>query len=328
VTLVSVDQRIPPVRGLILLQNTKRKPYAPTDLKRWIRLNRVVYKTPKIDLLALGDRFEDLSALLEYAAREDTRLSLRTDCAVPPPTLGDLKKVGLFDVFLCPPTPAAAHLDGWFEASRDADLPMRLQLQAPFAEDFDIDELATRIRNAGVVAVNVTLSDPFIERPPCRDAAESKAVVDLMNAVVAALDAHGIEANLLNLPLCLVTEENLVRAVNTPQFFMDHQQYLKTSYDLVLLLRNHGPVVMGKILTSTLWRHTVGYALADDRLLNWLVNHPAAYARMAFWRKLTKHLRITRGVPKELGPPTKRFERQAERVRRQSAKALGPTCAA
>jgi len=327
VNLVSVEQRIFPLRGLILLQSAKGKPYAVADLKRWIRLNRIVYKTLKIDALAAGDRLHVLPELLEYAGREGVKLSLRTDCAVPPDGLTAFKEAGLFDVFLCPPTPEAAHLGAWFEAGREANLPVRLQLQAPFAKGLDAEGLAGRVAEAGVAAVNITLSDPFLERSPCRNAAESRATVDAMNALAAALDTRDVEANLLYLPLCLVRDENLVRAVNTPQFFMDHQQYTKKPYTMATRLTKHGPIVMGKVLASRLWLETVNYTPHDDRLLSWLVDHPARYARTAFWRKLTKHLRIARSVPKERDPSPEAYARELKRVRRRAAKTLGPICA-
>jgi len=327
VNLVSVEQRILPLRGLILLQNAKGKPFGVLDLKRWIRLNRLVHKTPKIDALAKGDRVAVLPQLLEYAARESVALSLRTDCTVPPAGLDAWRQAGLFDVFMCPPAPDAVHLDAWLEACRDAGLPMRLQLQAPFPKDLDVDALVERILEAGVAAVNIALSDPFFERPACRDKAGSQAAIDTMNALAAALDAGEVEVNLLHMPLCLVTPENLVRAANLPQFFRDHQQYALGAYDIASRLRNRGPVVMGKIVQSMLWRDTVSFSVQDQRLLSWLVNHPAYYARMAFWRKLTKHLRIARDLPEEREYSREDFEAELKRARKRDAKELGPVCA-
>ena len=324
--LISAEQRIYPVRGLLLLQSTKGKPYALLDLKRWMRLNRIVHKTPKMDALMMGDRFEVVPELLDYAAREGITLSLRTDCTEAPRDLVALKEGGLFDVFLCPATPQAEHLDAWFEACGEAGLPMRLQLQAPFPKALDVEGLADRIAAAGVVAVNVALADPFSERPSCRDKAESQATVDVMNALAAAIEARDVESNLLFLPLCLVREENLIRAVNAPQFYRDHQQYAQGSHVLAVQLRRHGPIVLGKILLSRLGRDTLRWTPYDERLLNWLVHHPAYYIRAAFWRKLTKHLRVARSTPRERAFSREEYERELARHQRQVGRQLGPVC--
>ena len=316
-----------PLRGLVLLQDKKGRFYPILVLKRWIQLNHVLYKALKVDALAVGDVPSLFPELLEYAAHERVKLSLRIDCAVPPRDLPALKTAGLFDVFLCPPSPEAPHLDAWMDGCRAAGLPIRMQLHAPFAKGLDVAALTGRIARAGVTAVNVALHDPFCERPPCRDAVESQTVIDTMNALVSALDANDIEANLIGLPFCLVREENLCRAVNSIQFHMDHQQYIRASYAMAKTLRNRGPILAGMILQSLLWRDTVEFTPQDERLLNWLTHHPALYVRLAFWHKLTRHLRLFRSVPKELDPSPEAYQRELKRVHARTARELGPDCA-
>ncbi|HOZ47291.1 MAG TPA: glycosyltransferase [Candidatus Hydrogenedentes bacterium] len=325
--LVRADQRIFPLRGLVLLQNRHGLPFAIVDVKRWIRLNRAAHKALKLDVFAACDRFHALQELLETATREDVRLSLRTACEAAPKKLADLKDKGLLDVFLTPPDVTAPHLDAWFDAGREAGLPMRLQLHAPFPKDMDPTALADRIAKAGVAAVNVALADPFTERPPCRGKADSEATIGFMNAVVRALDARDVEANLLRVPFCLVEPHRWPHAVNQPQFFMDHQQYAKMPYLLAMRLYGRGPVIVSKYLQSMLRRETLSRTPEDERLLNWLNHHPAYYARMAFWRKVTKHLRIAGSVPKELDPSPEKYYRDAKRETRRRRKEMGSICA-
>jgi len=323
-----VEERVFPVRGLVLLQNAKGKAHRAPALKRWTRYSHIVLKTPKIDLLARGDRFAVLPELLEFAAREDMRLSLRTDCSTPPCDVHALGAGGLFDVFLCPGDPEADRLVPWLDTCREAGLPVRLQVQTPFRPSFDAEAFADLVANAGVVSANVTLWDPFLERPPCRGEDDSRATVEAMNALAAALDARDVESNLLRLPLCLVAEENLVRAVNLPQFHVDHQQYAKAAYSMARHLRRHGPIVLDKVILSLLWRETLSFTPQDERLLNWLLGSPARYIRLAFWRKLTKHWRLLRSVPKERAVPTReQYERELARARKVEASTLGSQCA-
>ena len=88
--LDALRRRIPPVRGLIVTHNVKRKPFAPIDLKRWLRLSRTAYVTPKIDVRSDGFNAGLMLDLLDCASAVDTRLSLRTGCAEPPEHLDAL----------------------------------------------------------------------------------------------------------------------------------------------------------------------------------------------------------------------------------------------
>ena len=50
--LIRFEQRVPPVRGLALACNRRGRAYSDLALKRWIRLNREVFKTTKVDVFA------------------------------------------------------------------------------------------------------------------------------------------------------------------------------------------------------------------------------------------------------------------------------------
>ena len=294
------DKRIRPVTGLVPAQNAKGKPFRPLDLMRLVRLNRTVYKTDKIDILAGKTQVDRLPDVLEYARDLDATITLRTDAVSPPANLEALKDEGLAGVFLCPRELSQLQLDAWHEVSGRLELSMRLQLQPPFPLDPDIDVLADRIASAGVNVVNVALADPFQAPYRCKDGAESRRTLDQIAALVRALDARDIEANLLGVPFCMVDEDIRPFTLNAAQFFRDHQQYHKLSYDLAQMLHARGPVVAGKILLVLLAQYTHWRNPVDTKLYPWLVFKPWLNVRMAFLRRLTRHMRVLRSTPRAL----------------------------
>lgn len=306
-------QRIPPRRGLVTIHNAKGARLDATDVNRWIRLNRLAFGVHKVDVLAYGEVPDYALAFPTYARTPllDERhrslefdVSLRSDCTAAPPQDDALNKRGLFDAFLCPPTEDAPHLGAWFDACQHANLPIRLQLQAPFQPRLDVEALARRIAHAGVKAVNVVLSDPFAVSTPCRSEAESRRTVDAMNALTVALDQNGLEVNLIGLPLCLATDQTRGHAENSYQFFRDHQQYDRTAFDLAARLYRRGPRIAAKTVMLLLARSASFHNPLDELVLDWLYSkHPLLHSWVAFMRKLTYDLRL--------------FGRSAERVPRE-----------
>jgi Glycosyl transferase family 2 len=320
-------EHIPPVRGLITATNRKGARLGVPDLERWLRLNRVVFKTPKIDVLARGAAYDALPALFDTARSLDTRLSLRTDCTAPPPAdLKHWRDVGaLLDVFLCPPRIDAARLDEWFSACREAELPIRLQVTAPFEKDLDVQALAGRVADAGAVAVNVALHDPFITSTKVET--QEPSLIEQLNDLAEALVARGVNTRLLNLPFCLVREGSRPVAQNSAQFFLDHQHYARESYELAAKLYQRGPVWAGKSITMLLGRHTSYPNPIDGKLLPWLLDHPWVRARIWAWHKLTRHLKLPRTAPRAAGSTLEDCERELKRFKARQRKELGPACA-
>ena len=321
--LRTTDHRIRPVRGLVLTRNVQGAPFDLVDLRTWLRLNHDVFKTEKIDVFLNCTGRDILPALLEQAATLDTRLSLRTDCPAAPPALENL---GLLDVFLTPRAWDVEHLDAWFAACRAADLPMRLQLQAPFEPDFDPERVARRIAEAGVAMVNVSLANAFIEKPPCRDLEHSRRTVQQMNALTAALAARGVEANLMDLPFCHVAPENLSHAANEQQFFLDHQQYHRLSFELAVKAFRCSPNALGKAVRIPLGRNSSHTWYIDNRLLPWLLDGPRKHFYLLVWRKLMRPLRIIRGMTKPMPDTLEGYDREIARIRERNDKRLGPAC--
>ena len=326
---------LPPVRGLVPLHNAKGKAYRDINVLRWVRLLCAVHKVRKIDLLAHGEHVARVSALVA-ALREPRRdvpwdlpISLRTDCAAPPEVLGALDAAGLHDVFLCPADVGAAGLDAWLAAAAKAGLPVRVQLPPPF--DAPADAIVQRVAKEPVVAVNVVLSDPFLDTPPCRNAEESRAAVEAMQAVVSGIDAQGIEADLYGLPFCLVAEERRGLAGNSGRFFLDHQQYARAPYELAAELFARPVSVAGKVISIQLGRSTAQWNPVNERLLEWLMTkHRWTYIRLLLLHKLTRNLRMRRKTPEpvETSKEVSResYEKALEEARQEAARQLGPEC--
>ena len=315
--LCVIEQRISPVRGLVPLHNAKGTRLAQVDVRRWMRINRQVFRAEKIDLLNKGTLSPAWPDLLQCGDIIGGHVSLRTDCVAAPVNLSELKRAGLLDVFLCPADENTPLLDVWLAACRDNDVPVRLQLQAPFAQALDGRAMAQRVaqarraqgfRAAGVNVVNVAMFDPFLDKGPCRDAAHAQAAVEQANALAAALAEENVEVNLFGLPLCLVHENNLPHALNDRQFFLDHQQYLRRPYELARALYHRGPASIRVALLMIQSRHTLHKNPIDAKILPWMINHPWLYARVMAWHKLTRHRRFLRGVPKPVDDPLHVYE--------------------
>jgi len=324
-TVMSAEY-LAPVRGLILAQNAKGKPLAAVDLQRWIRLNRVVFKTEKIDVLWHGcdlGRFE----VLDPIARElDVALSIRTDCAGPPPSPEALRNAAPWDLFLCPTSPDAPHFNAWLDAARRAELPVRVQLCGPLELNLDVNGVAGILAENGVVSVNIAAHDPFTENPPARNARHTETTVSRINALASACNDRGLETNLLWLPFCEVTDENRALALNSRQFFSDHQHYQQESYELAQRLRHRHPNRIRLAILIRLEQSTSTGNPIDRILLPWIMDHPWARARVWAFHKLTRHRR--QRMPEALAEPSSaEYMLAAERATEDRRHAKGPICA-
>ncbi len=321
--------RIPPSRGLLLDANEHGRAYNPRDVHRWLRLNRVVYKTDKVDYLCDADP-EDATRrtadLLGHARTLDLRLSLRTSCAGPPPDLARLRSQGLRDVFLTPRRVTDPALSSWLVVAAHAGLPVRLQIPFPLHPTLDAQRFAEQYAAAGVVAVNIAVHDPFVNTGGCHSKTQSEQSIERSHALANALAALGIECNLLGLPFCLSDRAHWPSVVNARQFFADHQHYRQDSYELALRLRNRSALLAGKILSIYLGKHTLFDNPIDNKLLPWLLESPWLRARIVAWHKLTGHLRLIRSVPNAAPESEARAEKALQRKRRETIRGFGPLC--
>ena len=325
VYLVS-DQRVPPVRGLIVCHNHRGDPFDLIDIKRWFRVHQEVYRVEKVDVV-LGQTYaRHLPMLAEYASSLRLRMSLRTDCSIPPDAFGAPATAGLLDVFLAPSPAGMTRMNDWLAACQKAHLPVRCQIQAPFDSGFEPAKLADVLAAAGVVAVNVTLDDPFLSLPPCANAAQSRKTVDDMNALARILEDRGVEANLIGLPLCLVSPENLPNAQNHRQFFLDHQQYAQAAFEFASALFRCKPGTVARAVTVPLAHGKANMSVLDARMLPFLIDNAWAQAWLVIWRKLTRQVRRFRGNPAVLPETAEAWEHVIQRRQAGKRREAGPIC--
>ncbi len=324
--LRTIQDRLSPVRGLVLAQNLRGEPFLSADVRRWLRINRVVFKTDKVDMLTGEASAKAFGDYLDYARELDMRASLRTDCLGAPPDLAELRDRGLLDVFLTPRRSTQSGFQAWLERAQAAGLKTRIQIHVPLHKSLDGAEYAKRYKDAGVTAVNLAAYDAFVETDVCRDKAQSTGSIARMIEFAQALESQEIECNILRVPFCSIPKEHWLRVVNDAQFFLDHQQYKKDSYDLALRLAEHGPVVGGKVLSILLGRYTLFKDPIDSRLLPWLLESPWLRARVIAWHKLTRHLRLTRQVPKAIEDSEEAYEKALQKKKRETIHELGPVC--
>ncbi len=315
------DECLGPVRGIISTHDHRGRPFDLTSLKKWIRLNKTVFKAEKIDVRVVKEGLRLMPLLLEYARLENIPLSLRTDCEEGPDSLPALAHAGLHDVFICPPVFSWANVGPWICACQEAGLPIRVQLQPPFEATGDIEGLAGMLSPAS--SVNVALCDPFLPYPALAERPQN--TLDAMNRLVTALDALDLEVNLLRVPFCLAGEARWPHVVNTPQFFLEHPHYLKTAYEFAANIHRRGPQRLDKAVENLLARRTSLHNAIDNSLFPWLINHPLLYIRVWMLHKFTRHLFFLRR-PKPLPENLNAYEAEVERVCAKNRKALGPLC--
>ncbi|MEA3365706.1 MAG: hypothetical protein U9Q79_08715, partial [Candidatus Hydrogenedentes bacterium] len=290
--LISGEQRLPSVRGLVLLRNARGRPFASVDVLRWIRLNCLGFQAQKIDLFLRGEAPVDLESLFEQGARFGARLSIRTTCDQSPPDLASLKLRGLLDVFLTPREATAAKVNEWLDAAREASVPVRLQVQAPFEFEKDAaEELAKQWHDSGVVAVNIALADPFLEKPACRDKSHSESTVAIANRLAEAVASREIEVNLLFWPESVIEPGNRVHLVTARRFSNDHQQYEAEAFALAARLNKRGPTIARLVLLMLLNQYTSYRNPIDSALFPWIINRPWLHARAWALHKITRYWR-------------------------------------
>ncbi|MDZ4858334.1 MAG: glycosyltransferase [Candidatus Hydrogenedentes bacterium] len=322
----TLEQRIPPVRGLIAVHNQWGGAFSAIDLRRWMRLNRIVFNVEKVDVLAHGAAAARVCELLEPAGEWGLRLSLRTNCATPPPSLKPLADDGLLDVLLAPASLDAPQLAAWLAACREAALPVRLQIPATMSSAFDVAAFVKRARDHGVVVVNIAAFDPFT--PPFRGAHqnESRVAIGAIQMLTRALEDADIECNVIGIPFCQAEEQSRSNIVNSRQFHLDHQHYGKASYEQALNLYRNVPAAVSKIILILLARSTFQRTFVDAVLLRLLLHMRLVYGWSVALHKLTRHLRSRYLKPREGRQSIEQVTAEIEKVRAREMATLGPVC--
>ncbi|MCP4639088.1 MAG: glycosyltransferase family 2 protein [bacterium] len=327
VDLTTTSQRIRSTRALVLLRNAKGHRFPPIDVQRWVRIARMVHKAQKVDILANGDDVALVPPILEFATRVDMAVSLRTDCAASPTVLEALKTAGLFDVLLTPDRLDSPALDAWLAKCRELDLPVRLLLLPPITGDAH-DEAADHLARHGVRVVDVALHDTFLPGRRCADEAAAKSTLLAMNAFAGTLEAHGIEANLVRVPFCLVDEPNRVRTLNTRQLEMDHQHYGADAYEIAFRLFNRTPPIAAKVLLILLGRKASYWnPIIDSRLFPWLLTKSRLNVVLWMLHKMVHHAWPFRRTPKPIEDTPEAWQAKVSEAQQEEAGEIPGPCA-
>ncbi len=298
-----VNQRVPPTRALVLAQNSRGKPFSATDMNRWIRLNRMLYGTEKVDVLTRGAFLPDFQVAVDYARLLDVRVSLRTDCVEGPPAHETLSRYGFHDLFVSP-SPKATYFDAWVDACTELGLEFRVQLPPVWQNDAP-ERLGARLAGAGAVAATFMASDPFSTRHACSDGSESKKALEWTMRTAEVLRSHEVDVSFYGFPDCVVPEG--LKGFGGPGFlyFDDHQQYAKPSYDLALSLDSKPIFVASKILMVLVARHGSAKNPVDELFLEWLfLKHRFVLFWTLFFRKTLGDLRREGGSPNPFKAPS------------------------
>lgn len=317
------ESRLPPARGLVTLHNQWGTRFGDIELKRWLRLNRIVFNVEKVDVLANVPFGEIPRSLFESAEELGLRISLRTDASHSPPDPRLLSGCGFHDAFVAPKHVSAPHFDAWLAALREAGLPVRIQVTAGPDSVAEAELLADRLSIA--VVVHVAAYDPFVPMPAARKSTSSRACVEAMAALCRALESRGIECNLLRVPFCQVDPSLWPNVSNSRQFHLDHQQYNKSSFELATSLYRNVPAAVSKILLILLARSTFQRSFVDAVLLRLLLHMRLVYGWSVAIHKLTRHLKQRTGRA-VAGISLEAHEREVEKSRQRERALLGPVC--
>lgn len=322
--LIERDQRITPTRGIVATHTRSGSTFSYVDLKRCLRMSRLVHKCEKVDLLCVGAVHPQFDELQEYARTLDMRLSIRvSEDVTPPSNLATLLEAGLLDIYVNPATPGSNGLNGWLEAASAAGVSLRLRIAPAHAGD-GVAQIA-RWHNYGVRMVNIAANDAFAPTAPATD---SREAIGSTAGLATALESAGIEANIVGIPFCQFEECTFRNVANRAQFFMDHNQYHHASHDLALKFFDRASAFASKAILMTLAKHTFQRHRIDAWLLPWMIDNPWFYARVVAKHKIAGHLKWLRRSPDPEDTSKEAYERALKEVRAREARELGKECAA
>ncbi|MBX7256086.1 MAG: glycosyltransferase family 2 protein [Candidatus Hydrogenedentes bacterium] len=286
--LVVHEDHIEPVRGLVFARSSKGHALKASDLERWLRLNRMVFKTSKVDILMNDLDLPLLRTLIETGTELDTRVSLRTDCSSPAPRAADLQTLGLLDVCLCPGK-AGADVTGWLAACKEAGILARVQIPLSLLVGTVPAWIEEGLTSECVSSVNIAAWDPF-SGVAVPDTQAGGSALQKMNELARELSGRELEVNLLHVPFCYIDEANRPLGVGTRQFYLEHTHYQRDAYELARKLYTCGPIRIRQIILTLLGIHTSTDNPIDRILLPWIWSTPWVRARAWAAHKILRHV--------------------------------------
>ncbi|MCK5862869.1 MAG: hypothetical protein KAH38_10310, partial [Candidatus Hydrogenedentes bacterium] len=314
--------RLTPLRGIIPARNAGVLLHDITTLRKWIRLNSVVFKVDRIDLLLAEEDVGVWVDLCDFATTEQVVLSPRITVSSKPEVFATLLENGIHDLCLDYDRADLKSLEDWLHLAKEKEIPVRVRV-LPVAISEDVERLAVILADA--CAVSVDLNNPFLQRNDLQQE-ERAAWVARMNTLTRLLGENRVDVALTGLPFCHVEENNLPYAMNSRQFFSDHLQYHKDSFVFAERVFRFGSGRVSKAIENQLARKTSLHNLIDASLFPWIMDYPRFYIRVWMFHKLTRHLpfmhRDLRPLPENLDA----YENELQKYQKLINKEQGAVC--
>ncbi len=315
-----------PMRGIIPARNRAGTPYDLTTLRKWIRLNRAVFKTDRIDLQITAADTSLWAPLMSFADAEQIRLSPRIVLGQAP--LAAFQEVldhDIHDVCIVYASNQPELLETWIHEATERGLHARVRVIAAAADLEDTERLVAALEKAH--AVSIETHCPFVVCNVPQGNSAGTTTIGHMNALARALLEQNTDTSLVGLPFCHVAPENLACALNSVQFFNDHQQYHEEAYTFAALVWRFESGRVSKAIENKLARKTSLHNLIDAALFPWIMDYPRCYIRVWMFHKLTRHMPF---MHRELRPLPERldaYEHALEKYRKRQRRVIGNECA-
>ncbi len=317
--------KLQPNRGLILARNQKDVPYAPEAIRKWIRLNKYIFKVEKLDFLISEADLSVWDDLKDFIQSESLAVSPRIGPTLSMEGLNHLLESEILDLYLQGDPECPEALTPLIEKANAAQIGVRVLLCGAFHRVTATETLVEALADADVV--HLAAHDPFMQDAACpSNAAESRQAIQTLNDLTAEFAAAGCDVSLMGLPFCHVEEANRPYALNRTQFFLDHQQYIIESYTFAERIQRFKSSRLHMAAESKLSRRTSTLSGIDGALFPWILDYPRIYVRTWMFHKLTRFLRQLwrRNRPLPEGRPN--YENELDNMTREKQKHAEPAC--
>lgn len=276
-----------PSRGILLSHNRKGRAYGITCLKKWMRLNTTLFKVEKVDVAFSKGSVDEWTELLEFAKTEDIRLSLRIQNLQDDTFFNALPELELLDILLAPEKLELAALSRWISRAQEHKIPVRLLLPLTMRSLPGLEESVACFKAAA--ALSFTWEKHFSGgRKKLR--APSAESIQWMNSLTRRLNREKVDVTLLNIPYCLVDEDNHGNVLCGEELFRDHSQYLYASWTVAKRIFLFGHARASLILDEFLASRQGRRNLADNLLLPWVFGKVRIEGRLWLLRRLSRYM--------------------------------------
>lgn len=316
---------LPSLRGIATLSNKDGVAHDLTTLRKWIRLNKVLYKTDRIDLRTTQCEAATWLPLAEFAEWERIQVSPRVPSACSPDSLDALHEAAVYDVCIEHGNADNETLGAWLDVVKGHNLPARVILVATPETLDDIGGTASVLQ--GACTVTICASDPFAGRLASLDKTQGSALIRQMNILAKRLDEAGVDTCLTGLPFCLVDESIRYLAMNSAQYFLDHIHYQRDSFEFARNMFRFRSRAVNMAIESLLARHNSVFSEIDAAVFPWIQEYPRLYRRMWMYHKLTRYLSFRQAKPQPLPESADAYEAALIQYREKRQRSEGPVCA-